>query len=87
LLGGARSRQLTEDFAALYAQRAGIEGTISQGVRAFGLRQARYRGLRKTCLQEVATAAAIDLSRLHHWLAGDPPTTTCRSRFARLAAA
>ena len=26
------------------ARRAGIEGTISQGVRAFGLRRARYRG-------------------------------------------
>ena len=87
LLGVARSRQQTDDFAALYAQRAGIEGTISQGVRAVGLRQARYRGLRKTRLQEVATAAAMDLSRLHHWLDGDRPTSTRRSPFARLAVA
>lgn len=87
LLGVARSRQQTEDFAALYAQRAGIEGAISQGVRAFGLRQARYRGLRKTHLQEVATATAMDLSRLYHWFKGGLPTTTRRSRFARLAAA
>jgi transposase len=41
LLRVARARQQTEDFAALYAQRAGIEGALSQGVRAFGLRQAR----------------------------------------------
>jgi transposase len=44
----ARRRQKTEEFASLYSQRAGIEGTVSQGVRAFGLRQARYRGLKKT---------------------------------------
>jgi transposase len=87
LLRVARLRQQTDDFAALYAQRAGIEGTISQGVRAFGLRQARYRGLRKTHLQEVATATAMDLSRLHDWFDGRPPTTTRRSRFAQLAAA
>jgi transposase len=87
LLRVARARQQTEDFAALYAQRAGIEGAISQGVRAFGLRQARYRGLRKTHLQDVATATAMDLSRLRHWFDGDVPTTTRRSRFARLAVA
>ncbi len=34
LLGVARSRQQTDDFAALYAQRAGIEGAISEGVSA-----------------------------------------------------
>jgi transposase len=87
LLEIARSRQQTDDFAALYTQRAGIEGAISQGVRAFGLRQARYRGLRKTHLQDVATATAMDLARLHRWLEGDLPTTTRRSRFARLAVA
>ena len=87
LLRVARSRQQTADFAALYAQRAGIEGAFSQGVRAFGLRQARYRGLRKTQVQDVATATAIDLSRLYHWCEGDPPTTTRHSRFARLAPA
>jgi transposase len=29
-----------------YQQRAGAEGTLSQGVRGFGLRGARYRGLK-----------------------------------------
>jgi transposase len=87
VLRGARARQQTDDFTALYAQRAGVEGAISQGVRAFGLRQARYRGLRKTHLQDVATATAIDLNRLRHWFEQDPPTATRRSRFARLAAA
>jgi transposase len=55
---------------------------MSQGVHAFGLRHARYRGLRKTHLQDMATATAMDLTRLHHWLEGDPPATTRRSRLA-----
>ena len=42
----ARQRQQTAQYAATYAQRAGVEGTLSQGVRAFGLRRARYRGPR-----------------------------------------
>ena len=44
----ARQRQQTAEFAARYAPRAGIEGTLSQGIRAFGRRKARYRGLAKT---------------------------------------
>lgn len=86
LLAG-RVRQQTPEFAQLYARRAGIEGTFSQGVRAFGLRRARYRGLRKTHFQQVATAAALDLARLSHWFNGIPTATTRRSRFARLAPA
>jgi transposase len=46
----ARERQATPAFKAEYAARAGIEGTLSQGVHAFELRQARYRGLAKTHL-------------------------------------
>jgi transposase len=60
----ARKRQKTEEFVSLYSQRAGIEGTVSQGVRAFRLRQARYRGLGKTHLQELATAASINVTRV-----------------------
>jgi transposase len=40
----ARLRQKAPDFKAKYAKRAGIEGTISQGVRGFDLRHARYKG-------------------------------------------
>jgi transposase len=83
----ARERQKTEDFAALYSRRAGIEGTISQGVRAFGLRQARYRGLKRTHLQELATATAINVGRIANWLSGVPIATTRRSRLVALAPA
>jgi transposase len=81
----ARERQQTEDFKVLYAQRAGIEGTIAQGVRAFELRQARYRGLARTHVQHIATAAAVNLIRLADWLNGVPRATTRTSRFAALA--
>jgi transposase len=70
-----------------YARRAGIEGTLSQGVRAFGLRRARYRGLEKTHLQHVATAAAINIDRTVAWLDERPRAATRTSRFAALAPA
>ncbi len=63
-----------------------MEATLSQGVRAFDLRQARYRGLAKTGLQHIATAAAINLDRIAAWLAGRPLAPTRTSRFAALAA-
>src|SRR5215204_1598767 len=80
----ARKRQKTEEFAALYSQRAGIEGTVSQGLRAFGLRQARYRGLKKTHLQELTTASAVNVGRIANWLNGIPTAVTRRSRLAAL---
>ena len=82
----ARQRQATPAFKVEYAARAGIEGTLSQGVRAFALRQARYHGLAKTHLQHVATATAMNLVRLSAWLQGQPRAQTRHSRFAALAA-
>jgi transposase len=46
----ARERQHSLAYKIAYSQRAGIEGTLSQGVRAFGLRRSRYVGLSKTHL-------------------------------------
>ncbi len=80
----ARHRQQTPEYATTYAQRAGVEGTLSQRVRGFGLRRARYRGLAKTHLQHVATAAAINRERLGNWLDEMPRAQTRRSRFAAL---
>jgi transposase len=68
-----------------YKRRAGVEGTLSQGVRGFGLRHARYRGLEKTHLQHVATAAAINVDRIVAWLDERPRAKTRTSRFAALA--
>jgi hypothetical protein len=66
--------------------RAGVEGTLSQAVRAFGPRRAGYRGLPKALLQHAATAAALDLARLHPWRAERPLAPTRVSHFARLSA-
>jgi transposase len=83
LLAG-RQREQTEEFVELYAIRAGVEGTIAQGVRSCGLRRSRYIGQARTHLQHLMTAAAMNLMRLLHWLAGEPKATTPRSAFARL---
>jgi Transposase DDE domain len=67
-----------------YSNRVGIEGTISQGVRAFGLRRSRYVRIAKTRLQHLATAAAINLERGSDWLAGVDREKTRLSAFARV---
>ena len=85
-LAAARARGRTPEGKRLYAQRQGIESTLSQAVRAFGLRRTRYRGLAKTGLQHVATAAAINLDRIAAWFGGRPIAPTRLSRFAALAA-
>jgi len=81
----ARQAQDTPEFKAQYARRAGIEGTISQAVRGFELRSARYVGLAKTHLQMIATAVAINLHRLFDWWQGKPRARTRTSPFAGLA--
>jgi len=85
VLQSARQLQQTEAFQTRYAQRSGIEGTHSQGVRSLGLRRTRYLGLRKTSLQHVLTAAAINLIRLDAFLEGAKTVKTRTSRFAALA--
>ena len=80
----ARERLKTKDGKRLYNKRAGIEGTISQGVRGFDLRQTRYRGLAKTHLQQIAIGAAMNLDRLAAWFNGTPQAKTRVSRFSQL---
>jgi len=80
-----RQQQTTPEWKSRYDVRAGIEGTLSQGLRCFGLRQCRYIGLAKTRLQHVATAAAMNIDRLAAWLDGRPHAKARTSRFAALA--
>lgn len=84
-LRAARASHASVEGQQRYKRRAGIEGTLSQGVRAFGLRRTRYRGLAKTQLQNIAIAAAINLDRLANWLTGVSRAKTRVSRFAALA--
>ena len=82
----ARKRQTTEAFKQLYAARAGIEGTLSQGVRAFGLRHTKYIGQAKTHLQHILIAIAINIVRVVAWIWEIPRATTRLSPFVRLVA-
>ena len=83
----ARTRARTPAYAAAYAHRAGIEGTLSRGVRRCGLRQARYLGLAKTRHQHFLIAAALNVIRISEWLLERPRARTRVSAFARLMAA
>jgi transposase len=85
-LQAARQAQTTAAFQAAYAVRAGVEGTMSQGTRAFALRQARYIGLAKTQLQHLLIATAMNLARVAAWLMEIPRASTRLSAFAGFAA-
>src|SRR5262249_21350378 len=80
----ARQRQATQEFKTAYDRRAGIEGTISQSIRAFGLRQARYRGMPKVHLQHIFTATALNFARIDAWLSEVPHAQTRQAPFVRL---
>src|SRR5262249_1762818 len=74
-----RAEEQTAAFRQIYACRAGIEGTLAQGVSRSGLRHTRYRGLQKTHVQHVLTAVALNVVRLDAWLGGKKPQGTRRS--------
>ncbi|WP_414475302.1 transposase [Microvirga sp. M2] len=83
-LDAARQREDQLAFSKDYRQCAGIEGTISAGVRVLHLRRSRYIGLAETHLQHVLTAAAMNLIRQGDWFAGTPLARTRQSAFAKL---
>lgn len=80
----ARATQNTPDWQARYAVRAGVEGTIGQGVAVTGMRRARYRGLPKTRLEHVYSAVALNLIRLDAYWNGHALDRTRTSHLARL---
>jgi transposase len=84
-LNAARARMNDPEWKKRYRVRAGVEGTLSQGVRAFGMRRSRYIGMAKTALQQVFAAASINAARIVEWLDGHVHAPTRVSRFARLA--
>ncbi len=81
----ARKRQETDEFKATYALRAGVESTISQGVRRFDLRRSRYIGLARTHLQQTINATAMNLVRVAAWLRKGMQPKRLPGHFARLA--
>jgi transposase len=71
-LQAARQRQETPEFKAQYTLRAGVESSLSQGVRCFDLRRSRYLGLARTHLQQLPTATAMNVVRVIAWIWGEP---------------
>src|SRR4029450_6398482 len=81
-----RRTQRSAEWKRRYKKRAGIEGTIAQGVRVIGLRRGPYIGLAKTHSQPLPTAAALNARRIAAWATGQPRAKTRLSYFAALAA-
>ena len=69
LLQSRRREMQTETFKENQRRRNAIEGTQSELIRSYGLRQARYRGLTKVRLQNYLIGAACNLRRLVRRLA------------------
>jgi DDE family transposase len=85
-LQAARQREGTKAFQKEYDRRAGIEGTISRGVRTARLRRTPYIGQDRTHLGHVLTAVGLNWLRLGEWLMDMPRAKTRRSPFTRLMA-
>jgi transposase len=83
-LNEARQRMHEPAWKKFYRVRAGVEGTLSQGVRTFGMRRSRYVGLAKTALQQISAAAGMNVARTVAWLDEHTHARTRISRFARL---
>ena len=66
LLEQRRGEQKTQQFKERMQQRNAIEGTISELVRAHGLRRSRYRGFAKVELQNFFIATACNIKRWLH---------------------
>lgn len=69
LLQARRREMQTDAFKQEMHRRNGIEGTQSELVRGYGLRQARYRGRSKVRLQNYFIGAACNIRRLFRRLA------------------
>lgn len=85
-LKARREREQTAQYRREFARRAGIEATISQGVRVLRVRRSRYVGLARTHVSHVLTAAGLNFLRVTDWLAGLPRAGTRSSQCALLMA-
>jgi hypothetical protein len=71
-LEARRAEAQTAAFKTRLKTRAAIEGTISELVRAHGLRRHRYRGAAKRHFENLLKGAACNLKRLARALAARP---------------
>ena len=87
LLEQRRAEQESPEWKARYNTRAGIEATMHQAAARTGIRRTRYRGLAKTALAHVFTAAALNLYRLDAWWTAIPLSPTRISHYEQLGLA
>jgi Transposase DDE domain len=85
-LQAARPREATAAFQAAYERRAGIEGTISRGIRSTRRRRTRYRGLARGVLGPILTAVGRNVRRLGEWFLETARAKTRLTPVARLLA-
>jgi hypothetical protein len=64
LVGPTRPRESTEDLARKHAARAGVEETLSPGIRVCEMRRCRYVGQAKSHRQHVFTTASLNFLRV-----------------------
>jgi len=81
----ARQRQPTPAWTTAYARRAGMEGTIAQGVRIGDRRRSRYRGLVNTRVFPDLIASALTVVRVAAWFGQTLRSQTRPSACAALA--
>ncbi len=67
LLEPCRARAKTEEFKQEFRLRSQIEGSVSELVRGYGARHARYRSCANNRLQACFTATAANLKRTIRW--------------------
>jgi len=80
-----RARAQTDEFAAQYRQRAGVEATISELVHCCGLRRSRYRTKHKRELHALLANAALNVRRMFGALAAkDGPKQQAEGVVSRL---
>lgn len=77
LLQDRRREMQTEAFKKEMHRRNGIEGTQSELIRGYGMRQARYRGKAKVRLQNYLIGAACNIRRLFRRLAWETLQAHC----------
>ncbi|WP_329474115.1 transposase [Streptomyces sp. NBC_01723] len=71
-----RTEQQTPEWKTRYAVRSGVEGTVNEFTHGHGMRRCRYQGQRKTHIQHVLTAIAVNIERL----SGLPPAEEALTR-------
>ena len=83
-----RADQADPDWQRLYNRRAAIEATLSEAIRAYGLRHTRHRGQARTHVRHMLIACGMNAARIADWHSrGDVPARQRpRTRFVKLEA-